>query len=304
MSAAPADAAADHGYLRGRGLVLLAGVCMSIGGPLIRLIEHATEWQFLVYRALGLVATLLLVLAARRGVRAAFRRAGWNGIAAGLCLATAFVGFVFSITHTTVANTLFLLSASPFLAAVLSRLLLGETVSRATWRAMLGAAAGVALMVWEGVSGGALFGNLTGLGAALGFAGFSVALRRGRTVDMLPAVCVAGAASALVSAAAALLLGTGLAVPAWDLGLSLTYGVVGVGAGLWLYTLGSRHLPAAELTLLSLTEVVLGPVWVWLGFGEVPSPLTLLGGVVLLGALAGQALSGVVRRPRPPPAIG
>ena len=112
---------ADAGFLRGRGLVLLSGVLLSIGGPLIRLLEAAGEWQFLTYRAAALVAVLLLLIAVRypRRVVATLRAAGGNGLLAGFCLAGAFVGFVFSITHTTVANTLFLLSAAPFAAALL-----------------------------------------------------------------------------------------------------------------------------------------------------------------------------------------
>ena len=301
VAAAPDDA----GFLRGRGLVLLSGVLMSIGGPLIRLLDAANEWQFLTYRAAALVAVLLALLAFRYPGRvvAALRAAGGTGLLAGLCLAAAFLGFVFSITHTTVANTLFLLSAAPFAAALLGWLLLGESVSRATWLAMLGAFAGVAVMIGEGIAESDLFGDLAALGAALGFAGFSVALRRGRGVDMVPAVLFAGVISAVTSAAVAWAVGSGLAVPLHDVGVSFIYGGIGIGGGLLLYTLGSRHVPAAELVLLSLTEVILGPIWVWLAFGEVPSIPTLVGGAVLLGSITWLAVHGA-RRARPAPLVG
>ncbi|NIM26812.1 MAG: EamA family transporter [Gammaproteobacteria bacterium] len=294
----------DAGFLQGRGLVLLSGVFMSVGGPLIRLIESASEWQFLAYRALALVAVLALVLATRYPGRflATLRAAGWNGLVAGCFLACAFVGFVFSITHTTVANTLFLLSAAPFAAALLGWIALGERVSRATWVAMLGAFAGVAVMIGEGIAEGDLFGDLAALGAALGFAGFSVALRRGRGVDMVPAVLFAGVISGVTAAALCVATGEGLLVPLGDVGLSFTYGAVGIGGGLLLYTLGSRHVPAAELTLFSLTEVILGPLWVWIAFSEQPSALTILGGAILLGSIVGLALHGV-RRARALPLV-
>lgn len=294
----------DAGFLRGRGLVLLSGVAMSIGGPLIRLIDSANEWQFLTYRASALVAVLLIVIALRYPGRvvSTLRAAGGTGLLAGFCLAGAFLGFVFSITHTTVANTLFLLSAAPFAAALLGWLVLGETVSRATWIAMLGAFAGVAVMIGEGIAESDLFGDLAALGAALGFAAFSVALRRGRGVDMIPAVLFAGIISGITSAAVAYLLGTGLDVPLRDVGLSFIYGGVGIGGGLLLYTLGSRHVPAAELVLLSLTEVILGPLWVWLAFAETPSRPTLLGGVILLASITWLTIHGA-RRARPAPIV-
>ena len=299
-----ATTAGEVGFIRGRGLVLLSGVLMSIGGPLIRLLDSASEWQFLTYRAAALVGVLSIVIAVRYPGRlpAALKAVGWTGGLAGCCLAGAFVGFVFSITHTTVANTLFLLSAAPFAAALLGRLVLGEIVSRATWLAMLGAFAGVAVMIGEGIAEGDLFGDLAALGAALGFAGFSVALRRGREVDMLPAVLFAGVISGITSALLALAMGTGLVIPLRDVGLAFTYGGVGIAGGLLLFTLGSRYLPAAELTLLSLTEVILGPIWVWLAFAEQPSRLTLLGGAILLASIAAQTIHGV-RRSKPPPMI-
>jgi drug/metabolite transporter (DMT)-like permease len=279
--------------IRGRVLALMAGVMLSTGWPLIRLVEEATEWQFLTYRALA-VALVLGALLSRRGVASALatvRSAGWTAVIGGLFLACGFTGFVFAITHSTVANVLFLLSAAPFFAAILGLLVLGERVGRWTWLAMAGAMAGVGIMVGEGVAEGDLFGDLAALGAAAAFAAFSVALRRGRDVDMAPAVWFAGVFSAGASATMALTQGTGLAIPLGDLAAASAYGGIGVGGGLILYTASSREVPAAELTLLSLTEVVLGPIWVWLGFGEVPSTLTLVGGAVLLGAVVVQALA-------------
>jgi len=299
-----AAAGAEVSFSRGRGLVLLSGVLMSIGGPLIRLLDSASEWQFLTYRAVAVVAVLSVVIAVRYPGRllATLRVAGWTGVLAGFFLACAFIGFVFSITHTTVANTLFLLSAAPFAAALLGWMVLGEAVSRVTWLAMLGASAGVAVMIGEGLSEGDLFGDLAALGAALGFAGFAVALRRGRAVDMLPAVLFAGIISSITSASMAFLVGAGLAVSLHDVGLSFVYGSVGIAGGLLLFTLGSRYVPAAELTLLSLTEVILGPIWVWLAFAEQPSRLTLLGGAILLASITAQTIYGA-RRSKPLPLV-
>jgi drug/metabolite transporter (DMT)-like permease len=297
-SAVPVRAAP---YYRGVALVLLAGVFLSIGGLGVRLIEAASEWQILFYRSLALVPTLLAVLAWRNrgGLLGAFRRAGVPALIGGLCLSVSFSGFIFSLTHTTVANTLFLLSASPFLAAVLGWLVLGEGVRRATWLAIAAAMVGIGTMVGEGLAVGGLFGDVTALMAALGFAGFTVALRWGKTRDMLPAVCLAALFTAVLAALMTEARAGSFALSARDLGLCVGMGAVQIGVGLTVYTAGSRDLPAAELTLLSLSEVVLGPIWVWLGVGELPSLATVVGGAVLLGAIVGHALSGL-RRWRPP----
>ena len=309
VSPSSSTTARDPAYFRGVALVLVAGVFMSFGGIGVRLIEAAGGWHILFYRSLFVIAVIAVALARRNsggpqggpqgGLRGAFRAAGWPAVIAGLSLSVAFSGFIFSLIHTTVANTLFVLAAAPFMAAILGLLVLGEAVRRATWLAMAGALAGVGIMVREGFAIGSPLGDLTALLAALGFAGFTVALRWGKTRDMRPAVCWAAAFTAIAASAMISADGTGFAISARDLGLCAVMGAVQIGAGLSIYTIGSRHLPAAELTLLSLTEVVLGPIWVWFGIGEVPSPVTLLGGAIVLGAIVGHALSGL-RRWRPP----
>jgi drug/metabolite transporter (DMT)-like permease len=306
MSEASATPQPEAAAFRGVVLVLLAGVFWSTGGILVRLIEAAGVWQILFYRSLSLALFLLLVLSIRnRGaLQGAFRAAGLAGLVAGLCLVLAFGGFIFALINTTVASALFLLSAAPFGAAVLGWALLGEAVHRRTWLAMGLAVIGIAIMVGEDLDTGRMASNLAALVAAAGFAGFSVALRWGRASDMLPAVCNGAAIAALL----ALLLclfgeawggGQGLAVSPRDFMLSSLMGVAQIGCGMVVYILGSRQVPAAELTLLSLTEVVLGPIWVWLWIGEAASGRSLLGGAIVLLAVAAMAL-GARRRRRPP----
>lgn len=293
----PAVPARDGLYARGVVLVLLAGFFWSLGGVAIRHIEAASVWQINLYRSGTLALALALVLALRhRGaVIHAFRAIGLAGVLAAFFIAASQICFIYALTQTTVANTMFILAAQPFFAAVLGWLVLRESVRRATWLAMLGAFAGVVVMVGEGIGTGRLAGNLMALGAALGFAGFTVALRRGREVDMAPAICLAGVWVAL----AAILMVEGFAVTPRDLGLCVFMGTIQVGLGLLLYTLGSRFLPAAELAVLALVEVILAPLWVWIVVGEVPSLITLLGGAVVLAAVLTNALTGM-RRKRPP----
>ncbi len=295
-----ADATFSHAeHRRGVMLVLSAGVFWSIAGLLVRLMESASEWQILMYRSLALCLTLSLYLALRpgSGLLRSFRAAGRGAALAGLFLSGGFANWIFAMTHTTIANALFLLSASTFMAALLARFVLGERVKLSTIVFMLIATAGIAVMVAEGIAVGTLVGNLCGLGAALAFAAFAVTLRRGKAVDMTPAVCWAGIWGTLIGAAMISTSALSFSVTPNDLALCSVMGIVQVGLGLILFTAGSRYLPAAELTLLSLTEVVLGPIWVWLGVGEIPSLLTVVGGAVVLGAVAGQAIYSVRRRP-------
>ncbi len=301
MTSAAEERQSDVGYRRGLALVLLAGVCWSSMGLMVRLMEAATVWQILFYRSIALALFLFLVLTLRSGGRPleVYRRAGLSAVLGGLALVLAFAGGIFAVVHTTVANAMFLLATAPFFAALLARLLLRETVRRATWIAMAAAALGVAIMVAEGIGLGHLAGNLAAMLSALGFALFTIALRWKRKQDMLPAVSLGGLFAVVIAGGVCLATGQSFAVPAQDVALAFAMGVFQVGAGLIFYTLGSKGLPAAELALLSMTEVVLGPFWVWLFLGETAGPYTLLGGAVLLAAIAGNALTRL--RHRPPP---
>ncbi len=288
-------------YRRGVFLVLCAGVCWSSMGLGIRAMESANVWQILFYRSLALAPFLFVVIALRSdgGPVAAIRRAGRAGVFGGACLVVAFSGGIFAIQTTTVANALLLFATAPFFAALLGKMILGETVRRATWLAMLGAALGIAVMVAEGFALGYALGNAAAIASALGFALFTVALRWKKLDDMMPAVFLGGVFAAIVAAIICLSAGYTLAVPGNDIAVSAALGVFQVGAGLALYTLGSKVVPAVELALLSMTEVLLGPLWVWLAIGETASFQTLLGGAILLMAIAVNALSGLRRKPLP-----
>lgn len=294
----------DAGLLRGRLLVFLAGIFWSTGGLLVRLAETANSWQIVFYRSLFVEPFLLAVLALRnRGkVVETVRRAGGRAVLGGLFLGGAFTCFVLALEKTSVANVLFVLSAIPFLAAIGGCVILGETVRRVTWAMMAVGAIGLFIMVGGEIGGEGMAGLVLGFAAALCFSAYTVALRSGQTRDMTPAVCWAGFFGALYAGTAILFEGGSFTVPAYDLGICLTMAVGQIGFGLLAYTAGSKVVPAAELGLISLTEVVFGPVWVWLVVDEVPHRETLIGGGILLLAIAANALTGM-RRKRPPPMV-
>ena len=144
-----------------------------------------------------------------------------------------------------------------------------------------------------------LVGNLAALGGALGFAVYALALRIGKSVDMLPSVLLAGVLSIVIAAPLGPIAGFSLTLSAHDLPIALALGILQLGAGLVFFTLGLKSVPAVEMTLLSLGEVLLAPLWVWLFLGETVEPKTLMGGSVLLAALAINALSGLRRKLTP-----
>jgi drug/metabolite transporter (DMT)-like permease len=288
-------------YVQGVILVLMAGVFWSSMGLGVRLIEQADVWQILFYRSIALATFLFCIISVRSGYKpfTVIRKSGVAGAIGGIGLVFAFAGGIYAIQTTTVANAMFLFASAPFLAAVLGWIVLRENVRRATWLAMIFASVGIAVMVIDGISAGQAAGNLSALLSALGFAVFTIALRWGKLEDMLPAVLLAGIFAMITAAVVCETQGQGFTVPRNDILIAVALGVFQVGMGLTVYTLGSRVVPAAELALLSMTEVLLGPFWVWLFLGETASLYSLGGGLVLMLAIAVNALSGLRRKPVP-----
>ena len=287
---------------RGLIFVFMAGVLWSTVGLGIRMIDEATVWQILLYRSISLSLFLATVIYLRSGgnLIKVVKAAGLPGCIAGLALVGAYSGGIYGIQSTSVANAMLLFASAPFMAAILGWIFLREIVRKATWVAILFAILGIGIMVQDKTEGGvALLGNLAALGSAFGFAVFTVALRWGRSGDMLPAVFLSGIFAIFITSSICLLSGLSFQISVNDTSISMGMGVFQVGAGLVLYTLGSKTLPAAELTLLSLAEVLLGPLWVYLFLNEVATLNTLLGGLVLLLAIAGNAISGARRKPPP-----
>ncbi len=289
--AVAAREAGGPSYARGVLYTLAGGVCLSMGGVMLRHIESADGWQIVFYRSLGFIATLLVYLLLRYGRRtpAAFLAVGWPGLVAALSLGVGTACYVFGMLLTTVANVVFTLSVGPFAAAAVAWLVLGERVHLPTLLAMLAAMGGIGLMFADGLVTGNWLGNLVALGAPLTLAITVVAWRSKPGKDMVPATCLSG----LVALAFAVFLSDGLAVSTHDLVLTLLLGSVQLGAGFLFFTLGARSVPSAEVPLYGQGETVLAPIWVWLLVSEVPSGLTLGGGAIVLAAVVTAALAGL-----------
>ncbi len=264
--------------------MVIAALCWSSGGILVRQLSITNAWEIVFWRSLFMalfVVGVLLVMHGRRMPRAV-AAVGIPGLLAGVFLAGTFFFFIASLTRTTVANTFVIMSASPFLAAIAGRLFLREPVPARTWFAMAVASAGIVVMFADSLDAGRLAGNLLALGVSVCFAAQVVVLRKFHaSVDMLPQVMLAG----LFSLAVALLLSPPFAANGRDLGILALMGCVQLGTGCLLATAASRHLSATEMGLLALLEPITGPLWVWVLMGERPSPLALTGGAIVFGAV-------------------
>lgn len=293
----------NRNYLKAFFLVLFAGTIWSFGALLVRYMEAAQsyQWQYLFFRGMTVTIVLLIYILTREGIAVVdnFRRTGLAELLGSCGLVAAFSGYILSITVTTVANTLFMLAAAPFIAAFLGIVLLQEKVRYITWVAMIIAFFGILIMVLEGLEAGNFFGNLMALVSALGFAVFSVSLRFRKETPKFTTVALAGILCALVALLIIFFDNDTLAMPLRNVYLSILHGLI-LGFGLILFSLGSKFLPAAQLTLLSMVEVVGGVLWVYIpifGIHEVPSVLTVTGGVIVLSAIVLDGASALQQRP-------
>jgi drug/metabolite transporter (DMT)-like permease len=281
---------------RGRLFVALAAIAWSTAGLLQRELTVGTATQLAGRAFFALLGVLAYVAVSERGqVVRAFRATGRGGLAVAGLMAISSASFIVALNHTSVANVLFVLAIGPVLAAALGTLV-GERVAGPTWLAMGIALAGVAVMVGGPGRPGAVGGALSFL-CALSFAALLVITRKRRDVSMAPATCLS---QLIVLLCAAPFAHPGEA-DAKDLALLVGLGVGQIGLGLIFLTIGARLIPAAEVALITLLEIVLGPVWVWLARGEQPSATTLAGGAIVLGAVVFQAVAAPQAEPATPP---
>jgi len=281
---------------RRKGILLMvaAALCWSTGGIFVRSVAITDGWEIVFWRSAFMVVfvSAALWVMYRGAAWSRVRAVGGAGILAGALLAATFFFFIHSLMRNTAANTFVLMSTGPFFAALFAWIFLRERVPRRTWLAIAAALCGIVLMFADGLDAGRSLGNLLALGVPVAFALNLVVLRRMHaTVDMIPAVMVAGLISVAVAAAFAFPLEAGVR----DVSLLAAMGSVQLGLGCVLMTRATRYLPASEIGLLALIETILAPLWVWLGVGETPTELALAGAAMVLGALLANEWIGFRR---------
>lgn len=271
------------------GVLLVAGAALwwSTGGIFIRSV-HTDSWTTIFWRSVAAAATMFLFLAIRKraAVFAHFREIGWPGVIIALCFCGASTCYIPAVLLTSVANALILQSLSPFIAALLAFLLMGERINLRTFVAMLVSVFGVYVMVARSVGGGSYLGNALGVSIGVFYAIAVVVTRHSRTVQMLPASCLAAVFGAALSFGV-LVASHRLPWPVDPVDLAWLTGFGGgqMAGGMLMFTYGVRLIPAAESALLSIIEAVSAPIWVFVFFAEDPGIRAIVGGYIVLSAV-------------------
>jgi len=268
---------------RGLILVFVATVLWSSAGFFARLIGHLDLWTMLCGRAFfgGLFMLVPAFLEWRRGVLGP--RFGLGPASPPLiALSAVAIGcYVAALKATTVAEVMVIYATLPFVAAGLVYLIGGEPTTRRTLIAAGVAFAGVIVMVASAVGTGRILGQAIAFAMTVAFALMIVIQRRYPLVSMTPV----NALGALAAAAAAYGLSPRPPLSPFDLLILAVFGLTTVCLAFVLFMEGAKHIPAAESGLITMLDVVLGPSWVFLAFGERPGPLAIVGGALVLGAL-------------------
>ena len=267
--------------------ILLAGLCWSLSGIGVRLIEDANVWQIVFYRSISMslfLGGVVYYTSGQNPIKIALEKGAISWVC-GFALVLSYVAGVYALQTTSVANTLLLFSTAPFQTAIIARVFLGEIVRWRTWSAIGLSLVGVLIMVGGQDNQSHISGDLAALSAALGFAVFTISVRKGRTGNMMPAVFWSAILCLPIMVLICLYTNTSLIVGPRDASIALLLGIIQMGLGLLLFTLGSKTLPAAKMTLLALSEVFFAPLWVWLFLNERIPLQTLIGGSVILLAI-------------------
>ena len=269
-------------------LVLLGATFMSFNGVLIRLVDNANGFQILFYRSIALSLLVVVVIKFKRKIllRYILNNIDKWDLLIGACLSVAFSSYVFSIIYTSVAATLFILSTTPLIAALLSWIVLNEKPTFVVSIAMVTSLVGVTVMVYEGLSLDRNLGNGLALLSALFFAVMLVVTRRSYKLDVLTGTCLGGLFSGVFGCLASIFLTSGLYVSQYDLIIMFVMGAFAIGIGISLVTIAAPFIPSSEVSVLVLLESVLGPIWVWTFLNESMSGSELAGGFIILLSVA------------------
>jgi len=278
-------------------VVLFAGLLWSFG-PLV--VRHMNDpglvvWQYIFARGLTVFIILNLYLYFEEGLKfyKNYFRVGISGLIGSCGLGIAMVTFIYSITNTTAAVTLLCLAAMPFFTALLGFLFLKEKISINVWIAIIIAAIGIIIIAFGNTEKNSLIGLIFGMTSSIGFSVFSVTLRWRKETPKFTTVALAGLFCFFIATIFIIMNKSSFLSTSYNGSLFSIHGTI-VCIGLILYSIGSKAIPAAELTLLSLTEVIGGIFWVWLplfGINEIPSTNTIIGGFFLFMSIIYYSLT-------------
>jgi drug/metabolite transporter, DME family len=278
-------------------VVLIAGLIWSFGPLVVRHMNdpNLVPWQYIFARGLTIFLILNLYLFFEEGKNfyKNYFKIGWSGIVGGIGLGIAMITFIYSITNTSAAITLLCLAAMPFFTALLGFLFLKEKILLNVWMAFFIATVGIIIIALGNTEKSSLLGLIFGMTSSIGFSIFSVTLRWRKDTPKFTTVAFAGFFCFIVATIVIITNDFVFLSTSYNSSLFSIHGTL-VCMGLILYSIGSKAIPAAELTLLSLTEVIGGIFWVWvplLGINEIPSTNTIIGGFFLFMSIIYYSLT-------------
>ena len=277
-------------------VVLFAGILWSFGPLVVRYMDqpHLVPWQYIFGGGLTIFILLNLYLYFEEGINfyKNYKKIGISGLLGGIGLGIAMISFIYSITNTSAAITLLCLAAMPFFTALLAFLFLKEKISFSVWISILLATIGIIIMALGNTEKNSVIGFIFGITSSIGFSIFSVTLRWKKETPKFTTVAISGLFCFIVATIMILSKNQPFFSTSYNSSMFSLHGTL-VCMGLILYSIGSKAIAAAELTLLSLTEVIGGIFWVWLplfGINEVPSPNTIIGGFFLFVSITYYSL--------------
>ena len=270
----------------GTALVLLGALCLSFGGIIVKSFEGANLWQILFWRQtfFTLIVALYLLIVFKKNFFKSFYSSGIPGLIAGIFLGVGFSAYVFAMYHTTVANTLFIISTETIFLALFGYIFLKERINLVTLISIIMGMSGVLLIIGSSLSiqsSSQFLGNIVAFIMPISFAVLIIIVRKYPKVDMVPSQFIAGIFAALIGYLAT----EKLSISSHDLFLGFLAGTFQIGFGFIMITIGSQTTPAAIVGILMLTEAVFGPIWAWLFINEIPPISVITGGGIIIFAI-------------------
>ena len=264
-------------------LLLFGGFCLSWGGFIIRSFEQATVWQILLLRSVFFMVALMIFLIAtyKKNTIKIIKDAGYPAVIGGLVMSLSFIAFVVSMSITTVANVVFIISTQTMFLAIFGYFYLKEKISLLSFFAILLAMGGITIMVGDSLSAGTFFGNIVALVIPINFSILVMIIRKNKNLDMVPAIFYSGIFSIIYG----LILSESFIFTNHDILMGFFLGVPQLAFGFICITIGSRTTPSTTIGLLMLTETLFAPIWVWLFLNEIPPISVLIGGIVIILAI-------------------
>ena len=269
-------------------LLLFGGFCLSWGGFIIRSFEEATVWQILLLRSIFFMIALMIFLIAtyKKNTIKIIKDAGSPAVLGGVVMSLSFIAFVVSMSITTVANVVFIISTQTMFLAIFGYFYLKEKVSLISFFSILLAMLGITIMIGDSLSSGSLLGNIIALAIPINFLLLVMIIRKNKKLDMVPAIFYSGIFSIIYG----LILSESFVFTSHDILMGFFLGVPQLAFGFICITIGSRTTPSTTIGLLMLTETLFAPIWVLIFLNEIPPLSVIIGGIIIVIAIILKSL--------------